>query len=129
MIEARTFLSRARLQPETLEAWMETAWLRPRRGDSGWTFSDIDIARARLIRDLQEDLGINDHGVTVVLDLLDQLHGLRRTLRILITALEAQPTAVRHKLAEDIRERSETARPANGPERAHHDGNGKGSPP
>jgi len=29
-------------------------------------FSDLDVARAQLIRDLREDLGVNDEGVSVV---------------------------------------------------------------
>jgi len=46
-------------------------------------FSDMDVARARLIRDLKIDLGVNDEGVDVILHLLDQLHGLRRVLEAL----------------------------------------------
>jgi hypothetical protein len=44
------------------------------------SFSDIDIAKARLIRDLQEYLGVNDEGVSVGLNLVDQLYGMRRAL-------------------------------------------------
>jgi chaperone modulatory protein CbpM len=39
------------------------------------------MARACLIRDLQRDLGVNEEAIPVILDLLDQLHGLRRVLR------------------------------------------------
>lgn len=44
------------------------------------SFSEIDVARARLIRDLQVDLGVNDEGVGVILNLVNQLYGMRRTL-------------------------------------------------
>jgi chaperone modulatory protein CbpM len=44
------------------------------------TFSDADIARAQLIRDLKNDLGVNDEGVGVILNLVDQGCGLRRVL-------------------------------------------------
>jgi chaperone modulatory protein CbpM len=47
-------------------------------------FSDVDIARAQLIRDLREDLGVNDEGVSVVLHLIDQMHGLRQSMRDLL---------------------------------------------
>jgi chaperone modulatory protein CbpM len=40
----------------------------------------MDIARACLIRDLKTDFGVNDEGIDVILHLVDQLHGLRRTL-------------------------------------------------
>jgi chaperone modulatory protein CbpM len=45
------------------------------------SFSEIDVARARLIRELQVDFGVNDEGVGVILNLVDQLYGMRRTLR------------------------------------------------
>jgi chaperone modulatory protein CbpM len=41
------------------------------------TFSDTDVARAHLIRDLKSDFGVNDEGIDVILHLVDQLHGLR----------------------------------------------------
>jgi chaperone modulatory protein CbpM len=37
-----------------------------------------------LICDLRDDLGINDDAVLVVLDLIDQIHGLRRLVRELV---------------------------------------------
>ena len=43
-------------------------------------FSEADLACAELIRDLMQDLGVNDEGVGVILNLLDQMHGLRRAL-------------------------------------------------
>ena len=43
-------------------------------------FSEAYIARARLIQDLMEDLGVNSEGVGIVLNLVDQVHGLRRVL-------------------------------------------------
>jgi chaperone modulatory protein CbpM len=42
------------------------------------TFSDIDVARARLIQELKNGFGVNDEGVDIILHLLDQLHGFRR---------------------------------------------------
>ena len=41
---------------------------------------EIDIARARPIRDMQTDLGVNDEGVDIALHLIDQLHEMRRTI-------------------------------------------------
>lgn len=74
------FLSRAGLGHDTLQAWIEEEWLIPDNSSAEMRFSDIDIARARLIRDLQLELGVNDAGVGVILNLLDQLYGIRRTL-------------------------------------------------
>jgi chaperone modulatory protein CbpM len=74
------FVTRAGLQMQTLELWLEQRWLIPEQSSAGTNFSDMDVARARLIRDLKDDFGINDAGVDVILHLLDQLHGLRRAL-------------------------------------------------
>jgi chaperone modulatory protein CbpM len=74
------FLSRAGLQVQTLELWLEQRWLIPEQSSAGTNFSDMDVARARLIRDLKDDFGVNDAGVDVILHLLDQLHGLRSAL-------------------------------------------------
>jgi len=74
------FLVRAQLERETLEAWIQEEWLIPGQSAGEMTFSDADIARAQLIRDLKNDLGVNDEGVGVILNLVDQVHGLRRVL-------------------------------------------------
>ena len=78
------FLARSRLDIQVLGAWLDAGWLRPRESVSGREFSDIDLARARLIADLRNDLGVNDEAVAVVLDLVDQIHGLRRLVRELL---------------------------------------------
>ena len=74
------FLTHAGLQVQTLELWLEQRWLIPDQTSGDMNFSDMDVERARLIRDLKTDLGVNDEGVDVILHLLDQLHGLRRAL-------------------------------------------------
>lgn len=71
------FLNSAGLQAQTLEFWIEQQWLIPDQTSVEMTFSDTDVARAHLIRDLKGDFGVNDEGVDVVLHLVDQLHGLR----------------------------------------------------
>jgi chaperone modulatory protein CbpM len=75
------FLARAELSQETLDLWIEEEWLVPAGGSSEPAFSEIDVARARLIQDLMRDLGVNHEGVGIILSLLDQVHGMRRALR------------------------------------------------
>ena len=74
------FLDRTQLDHETLEVWIEEEWLVPTRTATELAFSEADLARAELIRDLKQELGINDEGVGVILNLLDQVHGLRKAL-------------------------------------------------
>jgi len=84
MIKVQEFLIRAHLEQNSLEAWIAAGWIVPPQTEPELMFSDIDVARAQLIRDLREDLGVNDEGVSVILHLVDQMHGLRRTMQDLL---------------------------------------------
>jgi chaperone modulatory protein CbpM len=98
MIDTAEFLVHARLDAQVLETWIEYGWLVPRREPDMRGFSEIDLARVQLIRDLKNDMGVNDEGIAVVLDLVDQIHGLRRTLRGLASAISTQPEALRRQI-------------------------------
>ena len=89
MIRLEEFLVRARLEHHSLQAWVAAGWLVPPQTEPELMFSDVDLARAQLIRDLREDLGVNDEGIAVILHLVDQMHGLRRSMRDLIDEMRA----------------------------------------
>jgi chaperone modulatory protein CbpM len=91
-METREFMVRSHLDAPTLNAWIEAEWLVPLGGDKTFHFSDADVARARLIRDLKMDFGVNDEGIAIILHLLDQLYGLRCLVRD-IHAVEAADRA------------------------------------
>ncbi len=74
------FLVHAQLDRQTLDVWIEEGWLIPGGTEVQQVFYETDLARAQLIRDLIEDLGVNTEGVGIVLNLVDQLHGLRGAL-------------------------------------------------
>ncbi|HEY7662191.1 MAG TPA: chaperone modulator CbpM [Xanthobacteraceae bacterium] len=99
MISLQEFLLRAHLEHRSLEAWIAAGWLIPPQTGPEPMFSDVDLARAQLIRDLREDLGVNDEGISVVLHLLDQMHGLRRSMQDLLD--EMRNSQVRRPLSED----------------------------
>jgi chaperone modulatory protein CbpM len=80
MISEREFLERARVDRATLTIWIEEEWLVPAHARE-LAFTEMDLARANLIRDLKEKMGVNDAGLGVILHLLDQMHGLRRALK------------------------------------------------
>jgi chaperone modulatory protein CbpM len=90
-ISKQDFLTLSGLEHDTLNTWLEEQWLIPSESSVEMSFSDIDVARAQLIRDLQEDLGVNDEGVGVILNLVDQLYSLRRTLVALHHAVRSRP--------------------------------------
>ena len=54
-------------------------------------FTDMDLARVNLIRDLKDKMGVNDEGLDVVLHLVDQMHALRRALSAALESARDQP--------------------------------------
>jgi chaperone modulatory protein CbpM len=84
------FLSHTHIDVQVLENWVEAGWLSPRKETDRGGLSDLDFARALLILDLQKNMGVNDEGIAIILDLLDQIHGLRRKLREIISAAARQ---------------------------------------
>ena len=80
MMNKQEFLTSSGLQVQTLDFWLEQQWIIPEQTSAGMNFSDMDVARARLIQDLKADFGVNDEGIEVILHLVDQLHGLRQAL-------------------------------------------------
>jgi chaperone modulatory protein CbpM len=90
-ISQQDFLERAQLDRETLEVWIEEEWLVPGRTATETAFSEADLARAKLIQDLRQDLGVNDEGVGIILNLLDQLHGLRKALADTLQSMHERP--------------------------------------
>jgi chaperone modulatory protein CbpM len=71
----------ARYDEEMLRTWAAAGWISIEESQIGEPLSEVDEARCNLICDLKHDIGVNDEGVDVILNLLDQLHGLRRALR------------------------------------------------
>jgi chaperone modulatory protein CbpM len=79
-MQMQQFIDRSHLDLPTLNAWIEAEWLVPIATKRRY-FSDAELARVRLIQDLKADFGVNDDGVSIILHLLDQLHGLRCLVR------------------------------------------------
>ena len=98
MINEREFLERARLDRQTLSIWIEEEWLIPARTADELAFTDMDLARANLIRDLKDNMGVNHEGLGVVLHLLDQMHALRRALAAALeSARDRRPSSERYR--------------------------------
>ncbi len=93
IISRLEFLHRAGLDQETLQVWIEEQWLIPSSTAPDQAFSDADLARAELIRELRHDLGVNDEGVGVVLALLDQVHSLRNALGETLISVRDHPSS------------------------------------
>jgi chaperone modulatory protein CbpM len=103
MFEIHEFLLRARLDAVSLDAWIEAGWLAPKQASPEPAFSDLDLARVCLIRDLREGMGVNDEGIAIVLDLLDQLHGFRQALHRVSSALQGLPAPLQQEILARLR--------------------------
>jgi len=101
-MRTREFLLAARVEETVLETWVEAGWLMPQRDEEAADFSDADLARAQLIRDLQHDMGVNEEAIPIILDLIDQVHGLRQMLREVATAVCTQPDEMRQRIVAEI---------------------------
>ena len=72
--------------------------MKPVLRDNAPGFTDADVARVSLICDLHDRMGLDEEAVPVVLNLVDQIHGLRRELKCMTRAIDEQPNEVRATL-------------------------------
>jgi chaperone modulatory protein CbpM len=95
MLTERDLVARVqRLTVTRLRVWVAQGWIKPEdRAAQG--YSEADLARAALICNLEDELGFAEEDVPVLLNLIDQIHGLRAELKGLLDALEDLPPEVR----------------------------------
>ncbi|ODA66455.1 hypothetical protein A7A08_02578 [Methyloligella halotolerans] len=102
MLDERDLVSKVeQLTVTRLRVWVSEGWIRPADTDAK-AYSEADLARAALIRDLVDDLGVNEEEVPVILNLIDQIHGLRSELRVLVEAINELSDDSRTQLKERI---------------------------
>ena len=95
MLDVTTVVARVHgLSESRLMLLVDEGLVRPVRHESGLGFVEVDVARLQLLITLESELEIDAGTVPVVMDLLDQLHGLRRALRTLGEAVARQPEPV-----------------------------------
>ena len=95
MASEREVIARVeRLTVTRLRVWVAHGWIRP-ADERAQAFSEADIARAALICNLEDELGFAEEDVPVLLNLIDQIHGLRAELKGLLAALDELPEDVR----------------------------------
>lgn len=77
-----------------LRVWVRQGWIRP-AAEAKQAFTEADMARVALIRDMEDKLGFDEEQVPVLLNLIDQIHGLRVELKTILEALDDLPEDVR----------------------------------
>lgn len=91
------------LDRRDLERWILNDWVRPERQSGVFVFQEIDVARVKLIRELRQDLDIDEGALPVILSLVDQLYELRRRYHALGDAIaESAPDDLQRKLAAQL---------------------------
>jgi chaperone modulatory protein CbpM len=96
-----------RLTTVHVERWVARGLLRPSADGENWVFEPVDVARAHLLADLTDQMGFDEESVETVVDLLDQVHTLRRQLHQLGLAIGRQSPEAREAIAvalKDLRE-------------------------
>lgn len=81
-----------------LHRWIELSWVRPSIESETYFFSDIDVARVRMICDIRYTCNVEEETMPLVLSLLDQLYSARRTVRQLTDAVAEQPDDIREAI-------------------------------
>jgi chaperone modulatory protein CbpM len=95
MLTERDLIARVEhLTVTRLRIWVRQGWIRP-ADEAQQAYSEADLARAALIRDLEDELGFAEEDVPVLLSLIDQIHGLRFELATLLAALDELPEETR----------------------------------
>ncbi len=104
MLTERDVVARVqRLTVTRLRVFVTQGLIKP--ADETPRYSEADIARAALICNLEDELGFDEDDVPVLLNLIDQIHGLRSELRGLIEAVEGLPPDMRATVRMRIEQR------------------------
>ena len=96
-------LIRVSVTSDRLRDWVARGWVAPVRGTEGYEYSEIDVARVDLIRQLRDDMSVEPDAVSIVLSMMDQVYTLRRELRCLMRALDTQPKAIKEEVLIELK--------------------------
>jgi chaperone modulatory protein CbpM len=110
MLTERDVVQRVqRLTVTRLRVWVAQGWIKP-QDEVERSFSEADLARAALICNLEDQLGFAEEDVPVLLNLIDQIHGLRAEMKALLEAYEALPEDARKRVKLQITKRKPARR-------------------
>ena len=81
-----------------LRAFVAAECVAPAEREGRLAFGEADVARLQLLAELVSDFDLDPDAASVVVSLVDQIHGLRRQLRRLGEAVAAEPEEVRARI-------------------------------
>jgi chaperone modulatory protein CbpM len=97
-VDELEFCLQLKIEASELDLWLEHGWLEPQGSVGKERFREADLARARLILDLFRNMGVNEEGIDIVMELVDQLHGVRGALKDLIAAIAQEDVMIQRRL-------------------------------
>lgn len=103
MLTEKDVFDRVGVTEVRIRTWVERGWVSPAVSEAGYVYTEIDVARCNLIRELRDDLDIDGETVPVVLRLLDQIYDLRRDLRTVSKAIEQETTEVSARIFAQVK--------------------------
>lgn len=86
-----------------LRAYVSAHCLAPTEREGRLVFVEADLARARLLAELADGFDLDEEAAGMVVELIDQIHGLRSRLRGLGAALADEPEEVRARIRARLR--------------------------
>jgi chaperone modulatory protein CbpM len=96
-----------RVSVRRLRTWVRRGWIRPETDADQWIYSEADVARICMFCELREGLSVDEEALSLIVPLIDQIHGLRRELRNLGRAVESQPGPVQEQIKQAFRKLAE----------------------
>ncbi|WP_281973035.1 hypothetical protein [Ruegeria faecimaris] len=92
----------ARLTSTRLTEYLAAEIVIPEQTDRGLVYHSLDVARLELACELHDQYEMEADAVSMMISLIDQMHGLRAELREVLNAVAAQPDPVRQQLIKVI---------------------------
>ena len=95
----------SRLTRSRLVSFIEAEVVQPVHSGDQRIFRQIDLARLELMCELNETFDLDGDALGVVMSLIDQLHDVRRELRIVLEAVSEDPSDdLRRRIGRALRE-------------------------
>ncbi|TKW68255.1 MAG: hypothetical protein DI616_03915 [Paracoccus denitrificans] len=87
-----------------LARYVKLRMVVPVMSDAGESYREIDRARVQLLCNLTEDYGLDGDALSLMMNTLDEVHGLRGELRALMSALAEETDDTRQRVTLRIRQ-------------------------
>lgn len=102
LTEKELIESVTRLTSDRLTEYLAAEIVIPEQSEQGLVYHRIDVARLELACELHDQYDMEADALSMMISLIDQMHGLRAELREVLNAVESQPDPVRKQLIEVI---------------------------